>query len=336
MSMGLILSPPLIPYSPLQSEYFESQEEMLPPSLLVPFNDDIFHSSPTIWNELFSDPFHLPSFLDKIKQDLDSSPVKVVHTETKFMANLKVETPLTPVSTRSKHFEGGVYPFVNTNLTIPLTPSSPPVDTRRLEAKLFNENLTAETSLRLAVPELLSPLPRVWTFPFSMFAVFIGEDGLGCDGIAKSILDQANDESKWQPFIMPSRTIDFWSEEVEGDWEGFVDYTGSNFDDWGVFVLMRNVTIEADEILEVWRSDDADLGGREQEQSEFSGILDVVRKRKAVGGETHLDARQHESKRQKYSQHSRVGEFMTLHGHKFHRVPNEEIPETMMIRKYSV
>jgi hypothetical protein len=239
---------------------------MLPPSLIVPFADDISHSSPRIWNKLFSDLILSPSFLDEMKQDLDSSPIKVVHTETKLMANLKVETPLTPVSTRSKHFESGVYPCVNKNLTVPLTPTSPPIDTSRLETKLFNENLTAETSLRLAVLELPSPLPRVSTFPLSMFAVFIAQD---------------------------------------------------------------------DKILEVWRSDDTELGGREQEQSEFSGILDVVRKRKAAGGETHLDAWQNESK-QKYSQQSRVGEFMTLHGHDFHRVPNEEIPGTMMIRKYPV
>jgi hypothetical protein len=333
MAREMILSPPLIPYSPLQSEYFESQEEMLPPSLLVPFDDDIFHSSPRIWNESFSDPFLSPSFPDELKQEPDSSPIKVVHAETKFIANLKVETPLTPISTRSKHFESGVYPFVNTKLTIPLTPSSPPIDTRRLETKLFNENLTAETSLRLAVPELLSPPSKISTFPISMFAIFMAGDGLGCDGIARSILDQANDEAKWQPFIKPSRTIDFWPEEVEGDWEGYVDYISSNFDDWDMFVLMRNVRMEDDETLEVWRSDEAEFGGREQDQSEFSDILDVVRKRKAVGGKIHLDAQENRAKRQKYSQQSRVGEFMTLHGREFNEVSEEEIPRSMMLCK---
>jgi hypothetical protein len=342
MRKEIILSPPLIPYTPSEFEYFGTEDEILPPPEIPPFNTDIFHSSPKIWDESFSDLSDSPSFIDEVFEKLDPSPMKVANTETNFLSTLKIETPLTPVSTRSpQHLKNEGYVFLNTKLITPLTPSSPVVDLRCLDT-VFDETLSAETSLRQPVPEIPSATLKTSSFPQSMYAVFMAEDGLRCDGLARSVLDMANDEMKWQPFLKPSRTIDQWPEDLESEWECFVDYTGSNVE-WDMVVLSRKVRIEGDQLLEIATDDFGDdgpiddLGDNEvvgEHATEFMGLLDALKKRKSlVDGVRHNTRMETDSKRRKYSQQSRIGEFMSLRGHAVNDLSDDEIPGTMMLRK---
>jgi hypothetical protein len=331
----------LIPYAPSESEYFGAEDEILPPPEIPPFNTDIFHSSPKIWDDSFPDPSDSPSFIDEIFENLDPSPMKVANTETTFLSTLKIETPLTPVSTRSpQHLKNEGYAFFNTKLITPLTPSSP-VDLHHFDAVL-DETLSAETSLRQPVPQIPSATSRTSDFPQSMYAIFMAEDGLRCDGLARSILDATNDEMKWQPFLKPSRTIDQWPEDLEGEWECFVDYTGSNVE-WDMVVLSRKCPKESDQLLEIATDgfgDDGlidDFGDNEvveEDGTELMGILDAVRKRKSlVDGVCHDTRMETDSKRRKSSQQSRIGEFMTLRGHEVNDLSDDETPGMMMLRK---
>src|SRR5208282_1686151 len=114
----------------------------------------------------------------------------------------------------------------------------------------------------------------------SMFGIYIAEDGLHCNEIPRSVIDSLNDEMKWLPFTKTSRNIDAWCEEVEGDWELFVDYTGTNFDA-ELVVLQRNVRIEDDKLLEIWKRD-VPVSNNVHNRLEFSDVLDIVRKRKSI------------------------------------------------------
>src|SRR5208282_5570062 len=114
----------------------------------------------------------------------------------------------------------------------------------------------------------------------SMFGIYIAEDGLHCNEIPRSVIDSLNDEMKWLPFTKTSRNIDAWCEEVEGDWEAFVDYTGTNLDG-ELVVLQRNVRMDGEELLEIWKMD-IPATTNIHNRLEFGDVLDIVRKRKST------------------------------------------------------
>jgi hypothetical protein len=317
-------------------------DEIHPPSLPAPkFNDEISFSSPFEWDDL-SDPSS--TYLNELASlEKTQSPPKVVDTETNFLSKLKLEVPLTPVSLKKPRPASDLEPPRNLKdlgksllLVSPQSSSfSPGVKLENLERKLFNEIYTAESSLRLPLPQLPPYAPKKVTFPTSMFGVFIADEGLGCELIARSILDTLNDEMKWNPFITKKmRTLDAWPEEVEGDWEDFVDYRVPGYDS-EIYVLRRAArNMEEEEILEPWDFSAAETR-RENSNDDLMDVLEAVRKRKAEHHEISLSGHGigKEPKRSKWSQKDRVAEYMTVRGREISDFRDEEIPGKLMIRK---
>ena len=329
----IILSPPLMPYSP-------SLRGISPPPLpkVEEFDDDPL-SSQSIWDRF---PSLSPQYIESITQNIETnpSPDKVITKETTFISNLSMELPLTPTSTKkstiANYEQASLQNFRNLKSSIiPPSPDSPGVDPvqylTRLENKLFQETFSAESSLRLPLPTLPPNSPKRNTFPMSMFGIYIAEDGLHCNEIPRSMIDSLNDEMKWLPFAKASKNIDAWCEEAEGDWESFVDYTGTNLDA-ELVVLQRNVRIEDDELLEIWKGD-VPVSNNVHNRLEFSDVIDIVRKRKSISRDGRdLDGGTDRGwKRSKWSQRSRMEEFMNSRGQHLD-LSDEELSAKFMIR----
>ena len=323
-----------MPYSP-------SLRAISPPSLpeVEEFDNEPL-SSQSIWDRF---PSLSPQYIDSIAQNIESnlSPNKVTTKETTFISNLRMELPLTPTSAKkstvAKYEQESPQNFRNLKPTlIPPSPNSPGNDPIQylscLENELFQETISAESSLRLPLPTLPPNSPKQNTFPASMFGIYMAKDGLHCNEIPRSVIDSLNDEMKWLPFVKTSKNIDAWCEEVEGDWEEFVDYTGTNLDREMV-VLQRTVRMEDEGLLEVWKVN-VDVPSNACDRREFSDILDVVRKRKPISrDETDLNAGGTDRgwKRSKWSQQTRMEEFMNSRG-KHLGIRDEGISEKFMIR----
>jgi hypothetical protein len=268
--------------------------------------------------------------------------LKVVNIETNFLSKLKLEVPLTPVSLKKTRPASDLEPNDLRGLGKPLIPlsprssaSDPGIKLEQLEQEVFDETFTAESSLRLPVPQLPQHVPKKSIFPPSMFGIFIAEDGLDCENIARSVLDTLNDEMKWHPFITKKmRTLDAWPEEVEGDWEDFVDYKGSTYES-EIFVLRRVVKREEHELLEAWDFDAAD-GRQEMINNELVDVLEAVRKRKSEEHEMGPNkyGRDTNPKRSKWSQKNRIAEFMTLRGLEVREANEDEISAKVIIRRF--
>lgn len=266
--------------------------------------------------------------------------MKVVTKETNFISDLKLDIPLTPNSTRKstvKYEQESLDNFRNLKSSfIPQTPESPgnnPVHImNRLENELFQETYSAESSLRLPPPQLPPVSPKQNIFPVSMFGIYIADEGLHCHEIARSVIDSINDEIKWQTFVRPSMTIDRWPEEVEGEWEDFVDYTGSTFE--REMVILRRTIMEDEEVLEMWNGDPR-LPSPDK-RKEFLDVLEIVRKRKSIEGhgrEAESDIQGDRGwKRSRWSQKNCIREFMQSRGQHFSDFTDEEVPEKVMIR----
>jgi hypothetical protein len=196
----------LIPYSPPRAEYGLRGDQIHPPSLPPPkFNDEISFSSPFEWDDL-STPSS--TYLNELASlEKAQSPPKVVDTETNFLSKLKLEVPLTPVSLKKPRPASASEPPRNLKdlgkSLIPVSPQSsdfsPEAKLEILERDLFNETYTAESSLRLPLPQLPPYIPKKITFPTSMFGVFIADEGLGCELIARSILESLRHEENENP-----------------------------------------------------------------------------------------------------------------------------------------
>ena len=329
----IILSPPLMPYSP-------SLRGMSPPPLpdVEEFDNEPL-SSQNIWDRFLS---LSPQDIESIAQNIEvtPSPNKVTTKESIFISDLRMEVPLTPSSTKKStvaNYEESLQNFRNLKSSIiPLSPDSPGNDPlqylTRLGNELFQETFSAESSLRLPLPTLPPNSPKKNTFPMSMFGIYVAEDGLHCNEIPRSVIDSLNDEMKWLPFTKTSRNIDAWCEEVEGDWEAFVDYTGTNHHG-ELVVLQRNVGMEDEELLEIWQMD-VPAPSNVHNRLEFSDVLDMVRKRKSIscdGRGLEVGGTDHGWKRSKWSQRNRMEEFMNSRGQHLD-LGAEEISGKFMIR----
>jgi hypothetical protein len=131
------------------------------------------------------------------------------------------------------------------------------------------------------------------------------------------------------------RTLDAWPEEVEGDWEDFVDYRGVGYES-EIFVLRRATrSMEEEEVLKPWDFSAAEIR-REKSDDDLMDVLQAVRKRKAEDHEINLSGHDitKDPKRSKWSQKNRIAEYMTVRGRGFIDVSDEEIPGKLMIRKF--
>lgn len=333
-----VLSPPLLPYSPACSQYTLVQEDIHLTSLAATnFDDDLLLSSQSFWDQF---PSPSPGFIENMTQNIDhkSSPAQVVDTETKFIFNLRLDTPLTPqplkrpVEKYGQEFQQG---FRNLKLpVIPLSPETPGKDSlqtiSRLESMFANETFSAESSLYLPIPHIPPPSPKESPFPMSLFGIFVAGNGLQCDEILRSALDAANDEIKWQPFIKPSRTIDTWSEELEGDWESYVDLTSSSNDK--DYILKRSIRDEKEELLEIRHQRVTRLTVEESEG--FTDVLAIVRKRKAEAIEAKTSRERKTTSG--WSQQNQIDEYMISRGWDLRDMSIGEVQEKVMIRMLQV
>jgi len=303
-------------------------KDLLPSSDSLPQpNDNVFDSDFDMWEEdLFPSS---PSLDDLINMEFMSTPAKVVDEESTLLRTLRIDTPLTPVSIRTtqKDFEKERSHGISESLAkslVPLSPESPSSDPYRImnnyASKLFNETLSPETSLRLPLPTLPPLSPRPNTFPSSMRGLYLARDGFACDAIASSEIDRINSAMDWRPLVRKVYVFEGWEEDVEGDWEAYVDYTGSSiFDDDVMTVLLRSA-----------RLDDAELRAAEEVEVkmegsgfEFREVLKIVRKRKDYGD---YEGDGSDRKRSRWSQKYRIGEFMSLHGRQMVETNDEQSP----------
>lgn len=296
----------------------------LPP---VPeFDEEVFLSSPFPWDHLSSPDLNALETLTK-PTELDHSPFKVATEKTNFLADLTIEPPLTPISARKPHstLPEGRFPHLE-NSRMPLSPESPGIqisnELARVEKEIFKETVTAEGSLRIPLPDIPPLSPRPSIFPASMFGIYIADEGFRCDTIARSVIDTLNDEMKWQPFIGAKRSINSWSEEVEGNWESFVEYTSATFEE---FIVLKNVAVvDVDEDIDLDIHDPA--ATVPEDDDNFEHLCEMIRKRKLRAEEPSSIGEYHEVvKRVKWSQKERVTEFMNLRGRTGIELNDEEI-----------
>src|SRR5579862_3698516 len=125
----MILSPPLIPYSPPRVTYdLPELSETHPISVPFPtFNEDIFFSSPFEWDQLSSPA---DNHIKEIIQGpaVETTPAKVIDTQSNFLASVKMEAPLTPISTKNSYLTYEEKPFVGLKPSTPFpSPKSPDV-----------------------------------------------------------------------------------------------------------------------------------------------------------------------------------------------------------------
>ena len=233
--------------------------------------------------------------------------------------------PLTPLSEKKSKL-GFVEESIRNvkDSKLPLSPESPLPSTLQLD-KIFMESVSAESSLRLPVPEIPASSPKKMAFPTTIFGIFVAEEELQCNALPKSIIDSLNDEMKWQPFTKPSKAPDAWPDEVQGDREAFVDYRQLGYDG-EITVLDRNRAVhDDDDVLCHWDVPTK----RDIPVEDFTLLMELVGKRKA-----HKDIRPG-PKRAKWSQQSRVKDFMTSRGRDFEDVSDEQVQGKVMIRNFN-
>ena len=213
--------------------------------------------------------------------------------------------------------------------TIPRTPDSPEASPSRvlrtIETQLFNEEYSAAQSLRLQLPPLPPSSPRTNKFPSSLLGLFLAKEFLSCDVIPQSELDVLNSEMKWLPFSKASKTLDTWSENVEGNWEDFVDYMKIREDDCSPLAI-RTSRQEEDELEHMELSK---LTSREEEMDEFLGVVEEVRKRKPIAPSFPGEER---GKRLKFAHKSRIAEYMTSQRGRSVDFSDDDAPENIRIR----
>jgi len=208
-------------------------------------------------------------------------------------------------------------------------PDSPEVSPSRvlrtLETQLFNEQYSAAQSLRLQLPQLLPSSPRTNIFPNSLLGLFLTTESLSWHVIPQSELDVLNGEMKWLPFSKVSKTLDTSSEDVEGNWEDFVDYTGVPEDDGS---LLANWTSHQEE-EELEHMEPSNFTSKEEEMDEFLGVIEEVRKRKSIAPNF---PGEESGKRLKFAHTSRIAEYMRSQRGRSVDLSDDEALENIRIR----
>ena len=334
------MSPPLMPFSPLLVE--TKLSEQVPQLSLDPgslqFNETIFSSqnSQELWDQFPSpSPNAIESIINTV--DPDPSPSKVIQTQTQLISQLKIPTPLTtPLSRKISTHENHENPLqALNNVNPPLFPYSPqsqspgPSETlMRLDSLVFRETISTESSLRQPIPHIPSPPPRKETFPTSMSGLYIAQEGLSCPEIPPSAIDLLNEQVKWQPFTKTLKNLKIDTDDVEGDWEMYVDWSRSNVEE-DMAVLHRSVTALEDEpFLEKW--DAEEMKGK----TDSPGLAELVRKRKMEkSGGTGREEESEEkiTKRSKSSQRNRIEEYMKIQGLRL-EISEDETAEKILTR----
>jgi hypothetical protein len=310
-----------MPFSPLHLE-MKLEEEV--PSLSLgcattQFNETVLSSqnSQELW-DLFLSPS--PNAIENIINtvDPDPSPAKVTQSETQLISKLKITPLSTPVSRKIAARDDDQHPFqalhdLNTPLVLD-SPDSQSTDRyqtlMRLDSLACRETISTESSLRQPIPHIPLPTPRKENFPTSISRLYIAQDGLSCPEIPRSELDLLNEQVKWQPFTKNLKNLNIGNEDVEGDWEMYVDWSGSNMEE-DMIVLQRRVTaLEEEVFLEKW-------DGEKKGNNDSPGLEELVRKRKMEkSGRPMRDEEFEETlaKRSKWSQRNRIEEYMKIQG----------------------
>jgi hypothetical protein len=309
----------MMPFSPLHLEMKLSEEV---PSLSLDcattqFNETVLSSqnSQELW-DLFLSPS--PNAIENIINTVDPnpSPAKVAQYETQLISKLKITPLSTPLPRKIATQDNDQNPFrhdLNTSLVFD-SPYSQSTDLcqrlMRLESLACRENISTESSLRQPIPHIPPPTPRKENFPASMPGLYIAQDGLLCPEIPRSELDLLNEQVKWQPFTKTLKSLNIGAEDAEGDWEMYVDWSGSNMED-DMIVLPRRVTaLEEEVFLEK-------LDGEKKGKNETPGLAELVRKRKMEKSGLPMRDEEFEEtlvKRSKWSQRNRIEEYMKIQG----------------------
>ena len=311
-----------MPFSPLHLETKLSEQV---PSLSLDcattqFDETVLSSqnSQELW-DLFLSPS--PNAIQNIVNlaDPDPSPAKVTQSETQLISNLKITPLTTPVSRRivTQGNDQNLFQDFHDLNTSPVLDSPDSQSTHlcqrvmRLDSLACRENISTESSLRQPVPHIPPPTPRKENLPTSMFGLYIAQDGLSCPEIPQSELDLLNEQVKWQPFTKTLKTLNIGNEDVEGDWEMYVDWSGSNMEE-DMIVLQRRVTaLEEEVFLEKWD------GEKMKGKNDTPGLAELVRKRKMEKSGLPMRDEEFEetlAKRSKWSQRNRIEEYMKIQG----------------------
>jgi len=329
----LILTPPLLPYTPpLSQEDFINEPLNAGPLAPPKFNEDLLLTSEDMWDDISSPS---SSYLGRLLAPHKlPSPTSVQNKETEFLAKLKAELPITSIFTKPSPFRPQALhnsekivsrQFVT---AYPESPSTSIQEGPTVDKSIFNERVSAESILRLPVPEIPPFKPMETTYPKTMFGIFMGEDGLQCRPIARSILDSLNETMKWQPFTKVSFPKNLWIEEIEGDWESYLDYMKPKSDTEAS--IFRQNTDEKEEPL---LASVISLPGIETDAimvgTEFEDVLEIVKKR--TSSDIDRQAGSSATKRLKWSQTDRMEDYMRMRGlHVEHH--KQALPEGGSIR----
>ena len=328
----LILTPPLLPYTPpLSQEDFINEPLNAGPLAPPKFNEDLLLTSENMWDDISSPS---SSYLgDLLAPHKLPSPTSVQNKETEFLSKLKVEPPITSIFTKPSPFRPQSLhnsEKIGSRQSVAAYPESPSTSIQEgptVDKSLFNERVSAESSLRLPVPEVPPFKPTETTYPKTMFGIFVGEEGLQCRPIARSNLDSLNEAMKWQPFTKVSFPNTLWIEEIEGDWESYLDYTKPK-PDTEVSLFRRNIDEEEEHLLAPAIS----LPGIETDRmagGEFEEVLEIVKKRTSSDMDRQADTSA--TKRLKWSQTDRMEDYMRMRGlHVEHH--KQALPERGRIR----
>ena len=199
----------------------------------------------------------------------------------------------------------------------------------RLNRVVFRENVSAEASLRHALPRLRTPSPRKETLPTSMFGLYVAKEGLACPEIPRSALDVLNEQVKWQPFTRTLKNLNIGTEEeVEGDWEMYVDWSGSSIDQEMLILQGTEHAAEEETFLENWDTVKA------RRKYDPPGLGELVRKRKMEklnGGRLESELDGTITNRTKWFQRSRIEEYMKIQGLRL-EISGDEPLGTLLIR----
>ena len=214
----------------------------------------------------------------------------------------------------------------------PFSPDSPRSDQLqmrvRLDTLLFGETVSAESSLRQPVPHIPPPSPKKDVFPTSMFSLYIATDGLSCPDIPQSTMDLLNEQVKWQPFTKTLKNLNIGTEEVDGDWVTYIDWSRATSWEDKMIVLERNISVAEEEIpLERW-------DGTKRGKNDPPCLAELVRKRKmeipgGTSGDGDVDTI---TKRSKWSQRYRIDDYMRVRGLNL-EINEDKIPEKLLICK---
>ena len=277
--------------------------------------------------ERFSSPTDQYDILPS-KDIISPSKISLSHQQNTFTTSgLKLETPLTPISTRKPQYPPNPpSPFPFFRSPSPPTPLPPAT---KLSNKLFKEEIIPEMMLRITVPEIPPWTPKRDPFPKNMFEVYIASGGLQCDIIPRSQIDELNNTVKWAPIRSRKHKFtesckEIW--EVTEESDGFCDPPSMR---WEFVMTRKERVMEEEELLPKKLEWDGEMED-DVVQLEYSSppgdiLREVVKKRKFEG----FPGAMEEEKRVRYTSYkspmSKVCEYMVLHGRSLATIPEEPV-----------